>query len=135
LTLSPEPGESPWEHVNAPIPRAASGRATAVGDEKAIRFGKGTIRVRVREVEPGRRLVADVVEQTIEQRALGLRTLTLECAPEGPQATRVAMTIDFVPRMGPRWCWRPYERFFGAIPFEAMVEAWREGVRREPLMR
>lgn len=116
---------SPWERIQAPLPVAVAGRASAPGDVKTMVFGKGVITVRVRAVEPGRRLVADVIEQTIEQRALGLSTVTVACDPLGAERTLVQLQLDFEPRMGPRWYWRPFERWFGGISFDAVLTDWQ----------
>ena len=123
---------SPWEAIQAPLPRNASGRASAVGDVKSMVFDKGVITVHVSAVEPGRRLVAEVIEQTIERRALLLSTVTVTCEPIGPERTRVMLRLDFVPCMGPRWYWRPFERWFGGIAFDALFDAWEREVC-EPL--
>ena len=119
---------SPWEAIHAPLPRNAIGRASAVGDVKSMVFDKGVITVRVSAVEPGRRLVAEVIEQTIERRALLLSTVTVTCEPIGPERTRVMLRLDFVPCMGPRWYWRPFERWFGGIAFDAVFDAWEREV-------
>lgn len=113
---------SSWQHVHAPLPQRASGRATAVGDEKALQFAKGVLRVRIVAVEPGRSLVAEVLEQTIEARALRLHRVTFAVAPRSAASCDVSITLEHTPLMGPRWHWRPYEQFFGGITFDAIVE-------------
>ncbi|MSR47690.1 MAG: hypothetical protein EXS13_11610 [Planctomycetes bacterium] len=79
--------------------------------------------MRIREIERGRQLVTEVLEQTIERKALLLHQVTLTCRPIGVERTRVAVRTDFEPRMGPRWYWRPFERFFGRSSFEALLGA------------
>ena len=122
----PERGGAIAETIRSPLPRAAEGHVLAVGDEKTLRFDKGLIRVRVVEVRPGRELVAEVVEQSIEAKALTIHHVTVRCDPLGPDRTRATLRIDFTPKMGPRWYWRPFERFFGGITFEALLGAWQD---------
>lgn len=126
----PEAGARTAEAISAPLPFAASGRATRVGDEKTIVFAKGVVRVRVAAIEPGHRLVAEVVEQSIERKALRLHAVTVTCDPVAPDRTRATLRIEFEPLMSPRWYWRPYERFFGGITFDALLDAWQETAKR-----
>jgi len=122
------PSKSPWAVVDGPLPEHASGRASAVGDEKRIRFGKGEIVVRIVEVEPSRRIVADVLTQTIETRAVRLRRIVITCDPDSSGAgasTSVSITIEFEPLMRPRWYLRLYEPWFGRVAMDAVLAAWQ----------
>jgi uncharacterized protein YndB with AHSA1/START domain len=119
---------NPWfEAIDAPLPRAAAGGATQVGDEKQVRFDKGVIRARVVRLDPGRELVAEVFEQTIERKALRMLAVTVTCDALGPDRTGANLRLDFVPLMGPRWYLRPVERRFGWITFDALLDAWESG--------
>lgn len=127
-SLAFPPGAAwPWETMHAPLPRDGAGHATAVGDEKVIRFDKGVVQTRVVAVQAPHRLVAEVVAQDVERRALRLHRVILRCEPLGPDRTRCTVRIEFEPRMGPRWYWRLYEGFFGAMTLEAVLAAWQSG--------
>lgn len=128
----PATGPFSAEAIHAPLPREASGRAHAVGDVKRLSFDRGTLAVRLVRVVPGRELVAEVIEQTIERRALRLHTVTLSCEPLAPEQTRVAVRLDFTPLMAPRWYWRPFERLFGGLTFDALLDGWEAGATEPP---
>lgn len=121
---------SAWQRVDAPLPESSSGRATRIGDRKRIEFGKGHILARVVEVKPGRRLVAEVLEQTIEVKALRLRRVVVTCEPAAAErtdaeVTKASLAIEFEPLMRPRWYLRLFEPFFGGIAMEAVMDAWQ----------
>ncbi len=120
----PNAGTLAAEAIHAPLPRGSDGCAHAVGDVKRLLFSKGAIIVRIVRVEAGREFVAEVIEQTVEQRALRIETVTLACEPLASGRTQLRVRIDFTPLMGPRWYWRPFERWFGAITFDALLDGW-----------
>lgn len=122
------------ELISAPLPRAAIGSSSRVGDEKTLRFDKGLLRVRIVRIEAPRTLVAEVIEQTIERRALLLRRVTVSCVSIGRARTRAEIRLDFEPRMGPRRIWRPAERLFGGLSFDAVLSAWKSGAEASPVL-
>lgn len=116
-----------WTAMAAPLPIAVSGAAARVGDIKTIHYGKGLLRVRVVAIEPGRRLVAVVLAQTIEQNALRLHTVEVACRSLGADRTRAELSITFEPLLSPRWYWRHFEAVFGGVAFAAVLDDWQRG--------
>ena len=95
-----------------PRPLSTSGGMVAVGDVKVCLYDKGRLVKRITAREPRRRLAFDVVEQGFEQHAMTLSGGAFEFEPAGPDPsrTRVTLSTTYHPHLGPRWCWRPFER-------------------------
>lgn len=130
LSWSDRP-DTAWRHLGTPLPIARSGSATRVGSVLRVQFAKGVVALRVTEVESGRLLVAEVIEQTVERPALVLRRVELRCVSRGPSATDVELRIVYQPRMRPRAYWRLFERAFGGLTLDYVVRGWREQAERE----
>ena len=106
-------GPPPLFRLGMPRPLYTTGRASAVGDVKTCVYDKGRLTKRVTAVSPGRRFDFRVVEQEFERHAITLQGGGFEFEPDpgDPQRTRVTLTTTYRPHLGPRWCWRPFERY------------------------
>ena len=98
--------------LGMPRPLYTTGSAAAVGDEKACVYDKGRLVKRVTALEPQRLLAFRVVEQGFEQHAMTLSGGAFQFDPVegGGGTTRVSVRTSYHPHLGPRWCWRPFER-------------------------
>jgi hypothetical protein len=102
--------------LGMPRPLYTSGSSAAVGEEKTCVYDKGRLVKRITEREEQRRLSFRVVEQGFEQHAMTLSGGAFEFEPVGEEAagdpgrTRVTLSTRYHPHLGPRWCWRPFER-------------------------
>lgn len=110
--------------LGMPRPLYTSGASAAVGDEKTCVYDKGRLVKRITERDAHRRLAFRVVEQGFEQHAMTLSGGAFEFEPAGPGPegeaagdgagdagrTRVTLSTRYRPHLGPRWCWRPFER-------------------------
>jgi hypothetical protein len=98
--------------LGMPRPLYTSGSSAAVGDEKTCVYDKGTLTKRITGRDPQRRLAFRVVEQGFEQHAMTLAGGAFEFEPDSEDAgrTRVTLSTTYHPHLGPRWCWRPFER-------------------------
>jgi hypothetical protein len=106
-------GPPPLFRFGMPRPLYTIGRAAVVGNLKTCVYDKGRLTKRVTAVEPRRRLAFTVVEQGFEQHAMTLSDGAFEFeAVEGDaDRTRVTLATTYRSHLGPRWCWRPFERF------------------------
>jgi hypothetical protein len=106
-------GPPPLLRLGMPLPLYTIGRAAVVGDLKTCVYDKGRLTKRITAVEPRRRLAFRVVEQGFEQHAMTLSDGGFDFAPFGDDADRsqVTLTTTYRSHLGPRWCWRPFERF------------------------
>ena len=98
--------------LGMPRPLYTSGSAAAVGDEKVCVYDKGRLVKRITEREPGRRLAFRVVEQGFERHAMTLSggSFDIDSGGADNDSTRVTLSTRYRPHLGPRWCWRPFER-------------------------
>lgn len=119
---------SGWFRLRVARPVAAQGHASAVGDVKTCRLWHGTIgtlTLRVASLAPEREVVLDVLAQeNLENRALALRRVTLRCEPATSAQTLATLEARFVPKMFPRWYWRPFEALVGGLTLHATLDAW-----------
>ena len=108
------PGDPPpLFRIGMPRPLYTSGSAAAVGDERTCVYDKGRLTKRVTALDPGRLLAFRVVEQGFERHAMTLAggRFEFESADGETARTRVTLSTTYRPHLGPRWCWRPFERW------------------------
>jgi hypothetical protein len=155
VTLMDAPPERAWDAVmfyeevrhpppalfrlGMPRPLYTSGVSAAVGDEKTCVYDKGRLVKRITEREGPRRLAFRVVEQGFEQHAMTLSGGAFDFEPveNEPTRTRVTLSTRYHPHLGPRWCWRPFERLtvhtLHGYVLAGMAEKTRER-EREPVL-
>lgn len=88
------------------------GQSAAIGDTRTCVYNKGHITKQVTALAPGRLLAFDVVEQQIGyERDVTLTGGSFTFAPVDATHTRIELTTDYVPHLGPRFAWRPFEAY------------------------
>ncbi len=98
--------------LGAPQPVATHGSLSHPGDLQVCKYRKGRVLKRLRTLVPGRRIVFDVVEQTLGfERSVRLAQGSFWLEPVGANATRLSLQTDYDPLLRPRWCWAPFERY------------------------
>jgi hypothetical protein len=105
-------GPPPMFRIGMPRPLYTSGSAAAVGDQKVCVYDRGRLVKRITARDPQRLLAFTVVEQGFEQHAMTLAGGSFEFEPVEGDAGRARVTLSttYHPHLGPRWCWRPFER-------------------------
>lgn len=103
----------PWLlRYGLPRPLYARGSVAHVGDTKTCIYTKGHLTKRVTRRIPDHLLAFDVIEQDrIETPSVRLTGGSFAFEAEGPTMTRVELRTRYQPKLGPRWVWRPFERW------------------------
>ena len=106
-------GPPPLFRLGMPRALYTTGRAAAPGDTRTCVYDKGRLTKRVTAVDPGRRFAFRVVEQGFERHSMTLEGGSFDFEPVkgAPRRTRVTLTTTYRPHLGPRWCWRPFEKY------------------------
>jgi Polyketide cyclase / dehydrase and lipid transport len=88
------------------------GKSEAVGDQKTCVYNKGRITKEVTEITTGQLLAFKVIEQDIGyERDVALVGGSFRLTPLDADHTTVTLTTSYVPRLGPRFAWRPGEKY------------------------
>ncbi len=118
---------APWIlRIGLARPLSASGSGRRAGDIKKCVYNKGHISKRITAVNAPRLLAFDVIEQQIGyERDVRLVDGSFEFVPIGDGLTQVRLTTRYVPRLSPRWCWRPFEE----IAVHTLHDYVIEGIR------
>jgi hypothetical protein len=105
-------GPPPLFRIGMPRPLYTAGSAAAVGDRKVCVYDRGRLVKRITARQPQRLLAFRVVEQGFERHAMTLAggSFAFEPVEGDPRQTRVTLSTTYHPHLGPRWCWRPFER-------------------------
>lgn len=110
-----------------PRPLRTVGEAQEVGDVKTCVYERGRLVKRIEEVRRGEVLGFSVAEESIgfdhDVRLIG-GSFSFEEIGRG--RTRVTLATDYEPLLGPRWCWRPFERLIVQTLHEHVLEGMRE---------
>ncbi len=102
-------------------PRAAHGRASAVGDKKTFAFNDGHLSVVVTESDFAKRFAFSVTEQHhVEDRAARFEGGRMTFEDLNGQ-TQVVMSLTYQPLMTPRWLVRGAERWAAQTVMEDVV--------------
>lgn len=122
----------PWLlRIGLVRPLHASGSCAAVGDVKVCVYDRGRIVKRVAAVEPDRRLDFVIVEQDIGyEHDVTLTGGSFEFIPVGTDACIIRLTTAYVPRLGPRFCWRWGERIGVHVLHNHVIDAIESEARR-----
>ncbi len=117
----------PWIlRVGLAHPLTTHGTSQRVGDVKTCIYNKGRITKRVIEIEHGRRLAFEVIEQSIGyERDVRLTGGAFDFEPQADGSTKVTLTTTYEPLLHPRWCWRPFERYAMHTLHEHVIEGMR----------
>jgi hypothetical protein len=104
--------EPPWIlRVGLARPLHATGSIGSVGDVRTCVYNKGRLVKRVTDVQVGRLLAFEVIEQSIGyERDVRLRGGSFAFEPAEGGGTLVTLTTTYEALLVPRWCWRPFER-------------------------
>lgn len=118
----------PWLlRIGLPRPLYTRGSTAHVGDEKVCIYTKGHLTKRVTERDPDHRLAFDVIEQDrIENRSIRLTSGSFDLISVSPSQTRVELTTNYEPKLGPRWIWRPAEQLATHALHRDVLEGMRE---------
>jgi len=93
-----------------PKPLRAEGKKAAVGDVTRCVYRRGHIAKRISQVEPGRLLAFDVIEQDIHfEHDVRLKDGNFRLEPDGDGKTRVILTTRYERWLRPSWLWQPIE--------------------------
>lgn len=86
------------------------GKSVSPGDQKTCVYNKGRITKEVTEVRTGQLLAFKVIEQDIGyERDVTLEGGAFQLAAIDPTHTAVTLSTTYIPRLGPRFAWRPFE--------------------------
>jgi hypothetical protein len=95
-----------------PRPLYATGRAREIGDVKVCVYSRGRLAKRITRAERGKVLSFEVIEQDqFENHSIRLMGGSFNFEPMGPHQTRVTLQTEYEPLLGPRFWWRPAERW------------------------
>jgi hypothetical protein len=103
----------PWLlRLGLPRPLYARGASAKPGDIKVCFYSKGQLAKRIVTAEPGKLLAFEVVRQwNIEDHDVRLTTGSFNFDDLGDGRTRVTLATEYKPFLGPRFIWRPFERW------------------------
>jgi hypothetical protein len=125
----------PWLlRLALPQPLRSVGDKRRVGETIRCLYNRGYLSKRIVQVEEGRRLDFEVVEQHLHfERDITLRDGSFEVlTAENGQAT-VVLTTRYEPRLAPRWLWEPMERHIVGTLHEHVLEGMaRRAIQHQP---
>jgi hypothetical protein len=103
--------EAPWLlKLSLPRPVRSHGSKGNVGDVVRCEYERGYIVKRITEVEPGRRLAFEVLEQKLfKERDLMLQDGSFEITPRDDGRLDLVLTTRYERRLAPRWLWETTE--------------------------
>lgn len=114
-------------------PLYTEGSSRQPGDVKRCVYNKGHIVKVVRSARPAEALEFDVSEQRIGyERDFRLVDGSFTFVPVSEGATRVVLRTRFEPRLGPRWAWRPFERYAVHTIHGHVLEGMRRQAEARP---
>lgn len=104
-------------------PVSTQGPSRAVGDVRRCVYNRGWITKRVTVSEAPTLLAFEIAEQNIGyERDVRLTGGNFALEAIGPNQTRVTLTTQYEPKLGPRFAWRPAERLAVRILHGYVIE-------------
>lgn len=107
------PGDKPFLlRIAGPQPVRTIITRDEHGETRKCVYERGHITKRVTQKRPPTRLAFDVIDQQVgEERSVRIRNGRFEFESLSPEQTRVTLTTRYEPKLRPRICWRPLERW------------------------
>lgn len=97
--------------ISLPAPIGTTGHKDQIGSTVRCLYEGAHITKRMTEVEPGRVLAFEIIEQSgIEDRSVALRRGAFRFEPLAGGRTRVTLSSTYEPLLDARLLWRPIER-------------------------
>lgn len=98
--------------IALPRPLRTTGKASNVGDLKVCVYSTGELTKIVTEAIPGKRLAFNVAKQQIKlEHDIQLKGGSFEFEPIDATHTKVTLTTNYHPLLGPRFAWNWAERY------------------------
>ncbi|HPF38220.1 MAG TPA: SRPBCC family protein [Phycisphaerae bacterium] len=123
------PEEKPWLlRWAGPVPVRTTTSKEDGGVTRTCIYERGYLRKQVTSVEKNVALRFRVIDQHVgEERAVRILDGAFEFEALGPNETRVTLETRYQPKLGPRFCWRFFERLVNGQVHEHVLAGMATG--------
>ena len=111
IDLKHPEGHALFLRLVVPRPVGSYGSKDQVGNVVRCEYEPGFVVKRITEVQPGRRLAFEVIEQNLgAERNVMLKDGSFEIVPRGDGQCDLVLTTRYQRQLSPRWMWESTER-------------------------